>query len=205
MGPGGPLIRTFEGDASGVRAVIALSRRRVVCGSDAGTLRVLDTDSGVTLRNYHLPKRIAALARLGDDRFVSASYDGALRLWDLVVEHTGGIRLHTAGILKGPFAHKLAGIDDHRVIFASSQALGIWDVERESVQIFKEPAMAALTALTALDMDRAVSTATNDLQIWNVRTGKILQTLQGHEGLVRALAAWNDHILSASDDGTIRL
>jgi WD40 repeat protein len=51
--PGGPLIRTLEGHASGVKAVaLTPDGRRAVSGSDDNTLKVWDLESGSLIASF---------------------------------------------------------------------------------------------------------------------------------------------------------
>jgi WD40 repeat protein len=84
--PGGPLVRTLEGDTREVEAVaIAPHGQRAVFASDDGTLSVWDLEQGeLRQRLEGHTDAVRAVAMTPDvKRAVSASDDRTLKVWDL--------------------------------------------------------------------------------------------------------------------------
>src|SRR5271157_2555933 len=78
------LVRTLSGHGYGVRALALTGDGRVVSGSDDGTAKVWDLNSGQEERTLSgHGGGVRALALTGDGRVVSGSSDGTVKLWDL--------------------------------------------------------------------------------------------------------------------------
>jgi WD40 repeat protein len=88
--------------------------------------------------------------------------------------------------------------------------LRLWDMDqRVELQSFGEPNDGYYWCVAFLpDGKQAVSGSANKvIRLWNVATGKEMQSLTGHRGAVTSLACSPDgrHILSGSADATVRL
>ncbi len=202
--PGGPLIRTLEGHASGVPAVAVLSDRRVVSASVDRTLRVWDVASGETLRTLKgHTEWVRAVAMLDERRVVSASVDRTLRIWDVASGET--LRVlegHTLAV------DGVAALGETRLISASAdRTLRVWDVASGEMIRSLEGHTDDVFAVAVLNETRVIS-ASGDrtLRVWDVESGETARILRGHTDGVLAVAVLGEmRVISASFDGTLRL
>ena len=82
------LVRTLSGHGGGVNALALTGDGRVVSGSDDGTVKVWDLNSGHEERTLSgHGGGVNALALTGDGRVVSGSDDGTVKVWDLNSGH----------------------------------------------------------------------------------------------------------------------
>ncbi|WP_232830487.1 c-type cytochrome [Oceanicella sp. SM1341] len=84
-GPGGTHMRWLEGHAAAVNVVIDAGRGRLLSGGDDFEIIAWDADSGSALQHFSGHRgKVMGLALSPDGRhFASASWDGAVGLWDL--------------------------------------------------------------------------------------------------------------------------
>ena len=112
------LVRTLSGHGGWVMALALTGDGRVVSGSDDGTVKVWDLNSGQEERTLSgHGGGVMALALTGDGRVVSGSYDGTVKVWDLnsgqeertLSGHGGGVRaLALTGMVESSPAHSMA-------------------------------------------------------------------------------------------------
>ncbi|MEA2599552.1 MAG: hypothetical protein QOF89_544 [Acidobacteriota bacterium] len=202
--PGGALIRVLEGHSAWVNAVAVLPSGRVVSGSDDGTLRVWDLESGRTLQTLEgHTASVHAVAVLDGRSVVSASADRTLRMWDL---ESG----RTLQALEGhaPWTPALAVLDGRQAVSGSTDGtLQVWDLESGRTLQTLEGHTASVRAVVVLDGHRAVSgSADGTLRVWDLESGRTLQTLEGHTDWVHAVAVLDGRsVVSASADRTLRV
>jgi WD40 repeat protein len=86
-------------------------------------------------------------------------------------------------------------------------ALGLWDVKTWQIVRITEMGDVFVLPEARLDEDYIViSYLSGDLAVFNVKTGKVLHTMHGHTDIISATVMLdNRHLLSASDDNTLRL
>ncbi len=203
--PGGaPLIRTLEERANGVTAVAVVDGRRAVSGSNDGTLRVWDLESGETLRTLEgHAAGVTVVAVVDGRRAVSGSNDGTLRVWDL----KSGETLRT---LQGHANEvtAVAVVDSRRAVSGSNDGtLRVWDLESGETLRTLQGHTHWVTAVVMVDGRHAVSGSIDrTLRLWNLDSGETLRILEGHSAGVKALAVVDGRrAVSASNDRTLRL
>ncbi len=209
--PGGPLIRTLEGNTSSVRTVaVTPDGRRAVSGSADGTLRLWDLESGQIIRAFEdqTGDSILAVAVTPDGRrALSGSWDGRLRLWDLesgeiidAAVRGHGDRIMTVAVMPDG-RRALSGSDD--------QTLRLWDLE--SGEIIREPeghTDSVMAIAVTQDGCCALSgSADGTLRLWDLKSGETIRELEGHTPRVMAVAVTPDgrRALSGSTNGTLWL
>jgi WD40 repeat protein len=208
--PGGMLQITLvghEGDVTSLAADAGYSR--LMSGSDDGTVRVWDLDSGAMVTAFdHSWLGVTAVASSGDASIaLSAGADGKLYLCDVVHGapaapiRGAGKRSRTAVALSADGGVAVWGSRDAEVI--------VWDVPSAAVRHVLTGHEDRVTSVAvSADGARAVSGSDDGtIRVWDIATGTLVRTLQGHAGPVNAVAFSADGrcALSGSSDRTIKL
>jgi WD40 repeat protein len=108
---------------------VALDGRRIISGSNDGTVKVWDLDAArvlVTLHGHTQGVRACAAAPDGR-RIISASDDGTLKIWDLGAGQVlATLKGHTQGV------RACAVTPDGRYVVsgADDRTIRVWDLER---------------------------------------------------------------------------
>jgi WD40 repeat protein len=208
--PGGPLIRTFEGHTSSVRAVtVTPDGRRAVSGSTDRTLRLWDLESGQTIHTLKGHTNFVMAVALTPDgrRAVSGSDDQTLRFWDL----ESGQTLRTLKGHTGSVWAVAVTPDGRRAVSGSDdQTLRFWDLESgQTLRTLKGHTGSVDAVAVTLDGRRAVSGSDDQtLRLWDLESGQTLCTLKGHTGPVDAVAVTPDGrraVSGCSVERTLRL
>jgi WD40 repeat protein len=161
-------------------------------------------------------KAVMAVAHSPVDPVIaSGSFDGSLRFWDPVTGQELASREHERIV-------KIAYSQDGKIIASGSMdgSIKLWDAENgellNTLQGESEAIIAILgynpKSIHSLSISPNGQTVTaglgdNTIQSWDISTGEVVATLQGHTDKVYALSYSPDgHILaSGSADTTIRL
>jgi WD40 repeat protein len=88
----GTLLRTLNGESTGVEAIIAFPNNQLASGNKAGTIKIWDSTTGNCIRtmNGH-QESVTALALVSSNILASGAADGTIKIWDLLT----GNCLHT--------------------------------------------------------------------------------------------------------------
>ena len=202
-------LRTLAGHAGGVNAAtLSPDGRFIVSGSEDGTLKLWDAETGAELRTLDGNNRINAAAFSPDGRFIISGNgypDCTLKLWDAET----GEELRTLGY--NHFIWDLALSPDGRFIVSGSSddTLKLWDAETGAeLRTLAGHAGYVNAAAFSPDGRFIVSGGGDDtLKLWDAETGAELRTLARHTGNVNAAAFSPDgrFIYSGSQDRTIKV
>jgi WD40 repeat protein len=207
--PGGPLLQTLAGHWGPVSTVgVTPDGRRVVSGSDDGTLKVWDLESGEALRTFggHARGVSAVAVAPNGRRIVSASYDRTLKVWDLA----GNEELSTLAGHAGHVRAVAMTPDGERIVSGSKdRTLRTWDLAsgRVLASFVGHESGVNCVAVTP-DGGRVVSGSDDaTIRVWDLESGQAQATLVGHLGSVRAVAVTPDggRVVSGSWDRTLRV
>lgn len=200
--PGGSLIRTLEGHLLGVSAVAVVDDRRAISGSNDGTLRVWDLETGETLRILGHVGWVYAVAVVDGRRAISGSDDGGLQVCDLETGET----LHLEG--HWDRVNAVAVVDTRQVVSGSDDgSLRVWDLKTGETLRILEGHSGGVNAVAVVDGRRAIS-GSNDrtLRVWDLETGDTLRILEGHSGRVTVVALVDGRrAVSSSTDRMLRV
>jgi len=203
--PGGPELRRFEGNASGVNAVAFSSDgRHIVSGSDDGIVRLWEVASGASRALEGHGLQVNAVAFSPDGRYVvSGSGGGTLRLWEVESGASRALGGHGDWVYAVAFSP-----DGRRVVSGSSNGtLRLWEVASGTSRVL-EGHRDRVRAVAFSPDGRCVVSGSEDrtLRLWEVESAAV-RALEGHRGPVNAVAFSPDgcHVVSGSADSTLRL
>ena len=227
-----PLLRTLEGHTGAVNAVATAEVEGRTCalsGSDDRTLKLWDLSSGTLLRTLEghtgMVLAVAAAEVEGRACALSGSFDGTLKLWDLssgtllrtLEGHEDWVRAVAAAEVEGR-ACALSGAVDG--------TLKLWDLSSGALLRTLEGHTGGVNAVAAAQVEgRACALSGSEdhtLKLWDIsflnaglssaaleNSAPLLRTLEGHTGMVLAVAAAEVEgracALSGSWDNTLKL
>jgi WD40 repeat protein len=216
--------RSFDTGQGGVRSVTAIPRADsggadLLTGGVNGTLRRWNPETGEQIGADWVGHRngaVLCLARLtmpgGAIWVVSGGTDGTLRLWDPEtgkadwIGHTGGGVLSIDVIGLGRDARIVSGGSDGTLRVWDprlGQQVGVWTVA-DSCRL-----VSAVTAIHGSLREAFAVSGGDDgrLRLWDLRRGRQIGASwpAGHTAPVQALAASGPTIVSAGDDGSVRM
>lgn len=207
-------IQTFE-DLSGQPISLALSpnRDRLLCETSDGVVRLWDVESSDSLHTFeeHSEAVLAATFSPDGKRVVSGgSATGTLQLWDAETgEHIRQFDDHNEAIFSLAFSP-----DGNYLLSGSGQSgtVTMWDTATgEAIHTFDEEDWNSTYVFSvAFSPDGQYALSGSDdmaARLWDVESGELLRTFDGHSGLVIAVAFSPDgqYVLSGSSDMTVQL
>jgi WD40 repeat protein len=211
-------LRALRGHTAGVSSIAySPDGRRIVSGSDDGTIKVWDTERGCELRTLtgHA-KAVPSIAYSPDGRRIaSGSWDSTVRIWDA---ESGRALCIIKG--DGEVSSVAYSPDGRRIVSGSYDGtIKVWDMEngRElrtlrgyGNWVVSEgvPLNCVISVVYSPDGRRIVSGSYDGtIKIWDAESGRELRTLMGHTGAVYSMAYSPDgrRIVSGSFDGTIKI
>ena len=189
---------------------IAVSGQGGIClyGSDNGTLRLWDFETGEVLRTYRgHAGAINAIAIGVDDRIaVTGSADNTVMLWRVDTAEPL-LRLEGHG---GEVLSVALSPDEETCLSASSDGtLNLWDLK--GGKLLNSFAGSEGEAIPSIAMSEygfmALSgSADGALRLWDLKDGKELNRIEGHQGTVLsvAISSKGRYALSGGEDNSVR-
>lgn len=213
----------LDGPAGGVSALAATSNgERVVAGFQNGRLKVwsLDTGDGEYLPEKH-EDQVTAVALTADGRHAVSCSSFAMKLWDL--ESRTQLRAygadHSPTRFPGAFNAVALTEDGRRAIVGRDLVLEVWNLETGEIEDTltghaRRPGPLAqwsgkVRAVVLPSGGRRAVSGGDDrtIKIWDLVSGEVVHTLEGHEGDVEAIAivSHGRRAVSGASDGTLRV
>ena len=207
-------LRVLEGHTGTVFSVaLCADGRRAVSGSEDGTLRVWNLDTGACLRVFEGHTwAVNSVALCADGRrAVSGSQDKTLRVWDLDTGACLRVLEGHSETVKSVAVYR----DGRRAVSGSwDGTLRVWNLDTGACLRVLEGHSGGVNSVAVFpDSRRAVSGSRDrTLCVWNLDTGGCPRELHGHTGSVNSVAVHADgrRVLSAageehSQDMTLRV
>jgi Flp pilus assembly protein TadD len=174
------------------------------------TLKVWDLSNGLQLRTMwgHKTKVLAVRFMPGGRQALSTSADGTFKMWDVL----SGKCLRTFDTREGVPA--VCPSSDGRTALSggSDGSLRLWELSTGCCLLtFSQPVDVGDSLVGAVDLtgdgQLALAAVGKRICIWEVPTGKLIRSLQGHQSMVfdARFSPGGRFILSGSRDQTLRL
>ncbi len=201
----GKIIAILAGHTEHLRnATYSQDGRRIVTASYDGTARVWDAQTTKTIATLYGHTDPVWDARFSPDgrRVITVSLDKTTRIWAIEVGSPATIVEGAGIVVEAEFAPGGAW-----VITASDPGLVRW-WDSTNAKLVGELNVGPILAAAISPNGRNLATASgNEVQIWDVRTGKLVIRMSGHSGRVWRVAFSLDgrRLVTASDDKTARV
>jgi WD40 repeat protein len=187
---------------------VAIAGRYAASASPVDSaVRVWDVTSGKLVRV--LPcgdKLLRDVAMLKEGFVAAAAYDHSFNVWDI---ESGSdvcqVEPHISGL------NAIAICTDQKVVSTCDYLakLRIWDLKTGALVRTLDCGLGLgdiVVPTSDLCVCAVKAIGHSSIESWDLRTGKQIQTLQGHSSKVTALAVLDEqHIVSGSEDSTLRL
>jgi len=208
-------LKIFEAPAMIHSATYSPDGTRIVTGDDGGTVRVWDSQTGLSVLDpmQHGDAAVFRVAISPDGtRIASGDYSGTVRVWDSATGQPIGTPTNDSPTM----VSSLAFTDDGSRILSTHYdgALRWWDPS--TGQLDSEPVTdlvgGSVQSIAFSPDGRWLATGSEDngIRLWDMSTPEynlVGETMTGHTRLIAALAFSPDsrQLVSGSDDGTVRL
>jgi len=205
----GECLHLLSGHPGLVSAVATLDDQRIISSCHDGSLRIWDVRTGKTLRSWRKEEgdSISALTVLAGRRVVSSHRGGTLQVWE--VESGRWLRSLEG---HGSFVEGLLATDRHRVVSLSRDSVArIWNVETGQCLHVLEGARgdSPWGGYVATDIVRgrflAFGCGDCTLSIWDLQTGALKHSLQGHSDTITSVAALDEKMLVSASADSLRV
>lgn len=195
----------LRGHTNAVSSIdVSSDGRLIASGSIDHSVRLWETQIGKTVRilNGHKTEVYAVAFSPDNQMLASSSYDGNVILWNVKsgkILRTLKIKEWSVAIAFSPDSQQLAvGSQDRNVI--------VFDVQNGNILRTLETRFGVYSLAFSPD-GRYLAADVFAIMLWDLKTGKVVKTLEGHQNSVRDLAFSNDNrfLASASSDKTARI
>lgn len=183
------------------------------------TIYVWDVSGGSCIRALEgHTNTVSSVAITPDGKtIVSASYDGTIRVWDLIAGNAARVFTSPMGSFGAPSIVYCAGVtpDGEKIVSVGheegtlDQTLRVWDMRSNQSQKVKGAAGLQYRTV-ALEPSGRVAVANGEKDtvcLWDIETEELLAEIEGHSGDITSLALVADGriAVSASEDNTVRV
>ncbi|OAX32429.1 WD40 repeat-like protein [Rhizopogon vinicolor AM-OR11-026] len=200
--------RQFEGHTNWVRGVVHLpgGQRIITCSYD-DSLRIWNLGSGEQIGNDWRDgqNEVNAIALSPDGKqVVSGSGDGTVSIWDI---DTGKVIVKWTGHTKNIRSVRWNRVGERVLSGAFDGTARVWDVESGETLLAIKTGLNVHSAIYSPDETMiATGGSSEDIKIFDAKTGKLVAILKGHAVEVNCLAWTADGttLISGSYDCSIR-
>jgi WD40 repeat protein len=204
----GALRYAIQNDDTGAVFAIAITwdGRIALAGSESGSVRLWDLDSGRTFWTFRERHSVLAAATTPSGYGITALGDHTLKVWNL----KSGQMVRTLKGHSGPVVAVAAMPNGrHAVSGSKDRMLRLWDLETgDSLNVFQGHAGSVNSVAITPDGRCAVSASSDKtLRLWDLDSGQSIRTFEGHFDAVNSVVVTRDgdRIISCSDDRSLRV
>lgn len=178
-----------------IKSLIILANGKIVFESDSYELEILNINAGI--KDYKLTghnEDISCMVAFSDEIMVSGSFDGTIRIWDIVTRQC----LHVMRVFNetedpGFFSRVccVTILSNGRVISASDDnILQVWDISTGKLLRMLRGHNAHITGLITTTDDKFISYADDGtLCVWDSSTYKCIKKIKGHKKKITCVVA----------------
>jgi len=198
--------RFFVGDIV-MSVCISPDGRYALSGSQDGTLRLWDIQSGKEIRSFggHSDIVYSVCFSTHGQQALSGLRNGTLKLWDILTGLViGSFKGHSDSIesvcISPDGRQALSGSSDH--------TMKLWDIQTgQETRCFQGHTDTVESVCFSPDGQYALSGADKTLKLWDIQTGQEIRSFEGHKSFVSSVIFSPDgrQALSGSVDGTLKL
>ena len=198
--------RELEGHTRGVISIaFSLDGRRIASGSRDKTIKLWETETGNPVRTFQgHNEEVTSVAFSPDARWIaSAARDKTIKIWD-----TSTDMVRTLGIDSSERPVVTFSPDGRSIATGSLDgALNVWDVATLSLVRTFQTDGGVFSATFSSDGRWLAASRGKNVIVWEVLTGEVVHTLEGHQLNVLSIAFSPDNrrLASASADETVKL
>ena len=196
---------TLTGHIGAVRAVVVSPRHPYLfsVGEDK-LVKCWDLEYNKIIRNYHghLSAVFAAAVHPTLDLLITGGRDSVARVWDMRTKH----QIHVLGGHGGAVSSILTNAVDPQVITGSHDTtVKLWDIAAGKSMGTLTQHKKAVRGMCASKNEMSFATAAADnIKKWQIRDGKFLKNMSGHNAVLNCVACNDDGVLvSGADNGSI--
>jgi len=177
------------------------------------TLHIYNVETRQMISNIPLDNLCDNLvfSKDGKTLITSSQYPGTITLWS-VPDGTQLKSIHCQMDAGGPATTSFAVSPDlNLAAFFRGKTIHVMDLHDESERWSAQASKSIITALAFSPDGKTLASAAGwtekDIRLWDVDTGKMIGTLEGHGAFVSSMVFWPDgsKLASSSGDQTIRI
>ncbi|KAL5565481.1 hypothetical protein UlMin_028645 [Ulmus minor] len=202
QGDGFSMLAKLQGQKKPIIGISTLLGDKLYTGSKDGTVRVWDCHSGECDRVINLGAEVGSL--ISEGHWVFAGLPNVVKAWNI----ENGAEYN----LNGPVGQANTMVTSKDILFAGTQSGQIlaWRGSCDQTNPFPEPVSLeghkSTVICLAIGRDSRLYSGSMDhtIRVWNTDTLQCVATLEGHSDSVMSLICWDQFLLSASLDGTLK-
>jgi WD40 repeat protein len=196
----GSFVHRLRGHEAAIKWLERIDANRFASLAYDGTVRIWDVspDALAVERPRHTA-RIQALAA-SSRGVISVGMDGRVLLWELEGQAAPAVLSEDADWAGAFFA-----LDDNRILGSIPQ-LSVWQIDPPEL-LFQVDYGGRVYRVTRVDDDRiAVGCGDGHVQVWGVRSGKVLDTWRPHtDSVVKVVSVLSRFVASIGEDRSIAI
>jgi len=204
-GAEGGLKLTLTGHIGPVRGLVVSPRHPYLfsVGEDK-MVKCWDLEYNKIIRHYHghLSAVFTAAIHPTLDLLITGGRDSVARVWDIRTKH----QIHVLGGHSGAVSSIITnGVDPQVITGSHDTTVKLWDIAAGKSMATLTQHKKAIRGMCMSKREMSFTTAAADnIKKWQVRDGKFLRNMSGHNAVINCVASNDDGVLvSAGDNGSI--